>query len=265
MSVELTSYLSQYAALTAEITANISKIGRLTSQMSENYNKTLDRDQIDEDQEKIGNIISQVEKSFEDAEELFEQTELEIRELTDQSERTKYNTQLQSFKVERTRLRKEFEYAKNRRNRKGAKHSNQLNQLKSEHNVRSELLSSSGHEDDVTFSGGSINKESNNAKQRLLENTETLERSGRKLEQGESMLRESEQVGAGVLSDLAFQREVLTRSRNRLRDTDGDLGTSSRILSAMVVRIQRSKVILSVIGVLVVCTILLFIYLSFEG
>ena len=79
------------------------------------------------------------------------------------------------------------------------------------------------------------------------------------------MLRESEQVGAGVLSDLAFQREVLTRSRNRLRDTDGDLGTSSRILSAMVVRIQRSKVILAVIGVLVVCTILLFIYLSFEG
>ena len=38
-------------------------------------------------------------KSFEDAEELFEQMELEIRELTNQSERAKHTTQLQSFKV----------------------------------------------------------------------------------------------------------------------------------------------------------------------
>ena len=104
-----------------------------------------------------------------------------------------------------------------------------------------------------------------NAKQRLLDNTETLERSGRKLEHGEEMLVESEHVGAGVLSDLAFQREVLTRSRNRLRDTDQDLGTSSRILSTMIVRIQQSKVVLAVIGVIIVCTIMLFIYLSFEG
>ena len=79
------------------------------------------------------------------------------------------------------------------------------------------------------------------------------------------MLRESEQVGAGVLSDLAFQREVLTRSRNRLRDTDGDLGTSSRILSTMIVRIQQSKIVLALIGVVIICTILVFVYLSFEG
>ena len=79
------------------------------------------------------------------------------------------------------------------------------------------------------------------------------------------MLEESERVGAGVLSDLAYQREVLTRSRNRLRDTDGDLGTSSRVLSAMIVRIQSSKIVLAVIGVVIVSTILLFVYLSFEG
>ena len=79
------------------------------------------------------------------------------------------------------------------------------------------------------------------------------------------MLVESEHVGASVLSDLAFQRELLSRSRNRLRDTDQDLGTSSRVLSAMIVRIQQSKIVLAVIGVLIVCTIFLFIYLSFEG
>ena len=104
-----------------------------------------------------------------------------------------------------------------------------------------------------------------NAKQRLLDNTETLERSGRKLEQGEAMLAETEQVGSGVLSDLAYQREVLSRSRNRLRDTDQDLGTSSRILSTMIVRIQKSEIVLALVGVAIVGSIILFVYLSFEG
>jgi len=257
MSVELTSYMSQYASLTAEITSNISKIGRLTSELSENK----DAEEAEEQEEKFKNTVSQVNKSFEDAEELFEQMELEIRELVDQAERTKHTTNLQSFKVEWDRLKKEFEFAKNRRSRKNARELTK-NGIKSEASVRSELLYSSGQEDEVIFSGGSSNKD---ARERLLDNTETLERAGRKLEQGEAMLTESEHIGASVLSDLAFQREVLTRSRNRLRDTDQDLGTSSRVLSAMIVRIQQSKIILAVIGVLIVCTILLFVYLSFEG
>jgi chromosome segregation ATPase len=95
MSVELTSYMSQYASLTAEITSSISKIGRLNSEISEN----TDIDGVSEQDEKLKNIIGQVEKSFEDAEELFEQMELEIRELVDQAERTKHTTNLQSFKV----------------------------------------------------------------------------------------------------------------------------------------------------------------------
>ena len=95
MSVELTSYMSQYASLTAEITSSISKIGRLNSDISENR----DIDGVSEQDEKLKNIIGQVEKSFEDSEELFEQMELEIRELVDQVERTKHTTNLQSFKV----------------------------------------------------------------------------------------------------------------------------------------------------------------------
>lgn len=258
MSVELTSYMSQYAALTAEITSNISKIGRLTSEMSD----ILDKEGISEHEEKYNNAVSHVNKSFEDAEELFEQMELEIRELTNQSERAKHTNQLQSFKVEWSRLKKEFEFARNRRNRISNHKHNKQNGSKSEAEARSELLYSSGHEDDVIFSGGSNNS---NAKQRLLDNTETLERSGRKLEQGEAMLAETEQVGAGVLSDLAYQREVLSRSRNRLRDTDQDLGTSSRILSTMIVRIQKSKIVLALVGVAIVGSIILFVYLSFEG
>ena len=95
MSVELNSYMSQYAALTAEITSNISKIGRLNSEISGNTEIDCYREQ----DEKLKNIIVQVDKSFEDAEELFERMQLEIRELIDQGERNKHTTNLQSFKV----------------------------------------------------------------------------------------------------------------------------------------------------------------------
>ena len=89
--------MSQYASLTAEITSNISKIGRLNSELSENK----DTDEANEQEEKFKNAVSHVEKSFEDAEELFEQMELEIRELVDQAERAKHTTNLQSFTVKK--------------------------------------------------------------------------------------------------------------------------------------------------------------------
>ena len=57
----------------------------------------------------------------------------------------------------------------------------------------------------------------NSAKDKLLENTENLERSSRKLDHGHELLHESESVGAGVLADLAHQKEVISRARNRVR------------------------------------------------
>ena len=57
----------------------------------------------------------------------------------------------------------------------------------------------------------------NSAKDKLLENTENLERSSRKLDHGQELLHESESVGAGVLADLAHQKEVISRARNRVR------------------------------------------------
>ena len=53
---------------------------------------------------------------------------------------------------------------------------------------------------------------------RLLDNTETMERSTRKLDQGQEMLEESQNVGVNILNDLALQRETLTRARNRVSE-----------------------------------------------
>ena len=52
---------------------------------------------------------------------------------------------------------------------------------------------------------------------RLLDHTETLERSGRKLNQGQQLLAETENIGASILNDLSHQRETIQSTRDKVR------------------------------------------------
>jgi len=245
-SSALSSYMSQYATLNADITASISKINRW---------------QQSDDSEENGGDISRhyqgIEKNFEEMEELFEQMELEIREIDSETELERNDSQLKSFKAECKRLQAEFQSARVKQQRRAD---------------RGDLLrrknSSTGGESDIYqdhTSNDNLVSENKAHRQRLLDNTEALERSGRKLDQGQEMLEDSQSVGVTILNDLALQRETLSRARNRLRDTDDDLGTSSRILSGMIVRIQQSKIILSLIVVIILCVIIYGVYRSFKG
>lgn len=53
-------------------------------------------------------------------------------------------------------------------------------------------------------------------KQRLLDNSERIERTGNRLEEGYRTILETEQIGADVLRDLSGQREGIERSRARV-------------------------------------------------
>lgn len=57
---------------------------------------------------------------------------------------------------------------------------------------------------------------SSDQKQRLLDNSERLERSGRKLEEGYRVVIETQEIGNHVLQDLNEQRETIQRSRGRV-------------------------------------------------
>jgi len=234
MDSNLKSYQSLYASLTAEITANLSKI-------SQNLKSaTIPEDAID-----TKTLLERVDKNFEDATELFEQMELEIRELPSPEERSRQLNHMQSFKAELKRLEREYSLTKRRVQR---------------HEDRSKLL------DDEELDTSHLDSDmSHNAKDRLIENTETMERSSRKLDQGRNLLEETQSVGASVLSDLENQRETLMRSRNRLRDTDDDLGTGSRVLSVMIMKVQRSRIVMAGVALAIIVIILVSIYLSFYG
>lgn len=53
-------------------------------------------------------------------------------------------------------------------------------------------------------------------KTKLLDNSDRIEKTGKKLTEGYSVLLEAEQIGATVLNDLNLQRETIQRSRNRV-------------------------------------------------
>ncbi|ELU10032.1 hypothetical protein CAPTEDRAFT_152399 [Capitella teleta] len=180
-------------------------------------------------------LITNVEKLFEETKELLEQMELEVRELPTAS-RNKHQTRLKSFQAELTKLEKAL-----RKSRIA---------FCDEVHVRDELL------------GSEETNRSQDQRQRLLENTERLERTSKNLDAGYKTCIETEEIGSAILEDLHDQRQTLQRSRDRLRDTNEALGKSSRVLSGMMKRVIQNRILLVALSVTMVVVIGIAIYFA---
>ncbi|XP_051522795.1 vesicle transport through interaction with t-SNAREs homolog 1A-like isoform X2 [Myxocyprinus asiaticus] len=156
-------------------------------------------------------LVLNVDKQLEEVRELLEQMDLEVREIPIQS-RGMYNSRLKSYKQEMEKLEKDFKRSR----------------IAYSDEVRNELLGEDG-------------SSSESQRAHLLDNTERLERSSRRLEAGYQIAVETEQVGQEILANLHSDREKIQMSRDRLRETDANLGKSSRILTGML-RSRRKKV-----------------------
>ncbi|XP_051969179.1 vesicle transport through interaction with t-SNAREs homolog 1A-like isoform X3 [Xyrauchen texanus] len=158
-------------------------------------------------------LVLNVDKQLEEVRELLEQMDLEVREIPIQS-RGMYNSRLKSYKQEIEKLEKDFKRSR----------------IAYSDEVRNELLGEDGS------SAESQLIKLREERSHLLDNTERLERSSRRLEAGYQIAVETEQVGQEILSSLHSDREKIQRSRDRLRETDANLGKSSRILTGMLRR-----------------------------
>lgn len=128
---------------------------------------------------------------MEEAQELLEQMELEIREV-ESSIRPRFRTQLDSYRAELGRLSQEF--------------------IK----VRSPPyldLTKSNSQDEIFCDGYTLKDEQ---KQRLLSNSEKIERTGNQLNTGYRIILETEEIGTGILQELHSQRETIQKSRSRV-------------------------------------------------
>ncbi|XP_054773295.2 vesicle transport through interaction with t-SNAREs homolog 1A-like isoform X2 [Lytechinus pictus] len=150
-------------------------------------------------------LAGSAEKQVDEAHELLEQMNIEIRNIPS-AERQKFTTRLKSYQTELNRLEKDLRRSKVASRDDGA---------------REELLGMDDY------------RNSEDQKTRLLDNTERLERTSRKLDAGYKMTIETEQLGQDIMDNLHKDREKIDRSRNRLRDMDSNVGQSSRVLSAM--------------------------------
>ncbi|XP_037660842.1 vesicle transport through interaction with t-SNAREs homolog 1A isoform X2 [Choloepus didactylus] len=187
MSSDFEGYEQDFAVLTAEITGKIARVPRLPP-------------------EEKKQMVANVEKQLEEAKELLEQMDLEVREIPPQS-RGMYSSRMRSYKQEMGKLEKDFKRSR----------------IAYSDEVRNELLGDDGNS-------------SENQRAHLLDNTERLERSSRRLEAGYQIAVETEQIGQEMLENLSHDREKIQRARERLRETDANLGKSSRVLTGMLRR-----------------------------
>ncbi|XP_061562484.1 vesicle transport through interaction with t-SNAREs homolog 1A isoform X1 [Phyllopteryx taeniolatus] len=187
-------------------------------------------------------LVLNVDKQLEEVRELLEQMDLEVREIPVQS-RAMYNSRLKSYKQEVDKLEKDFKRSR----------------IAYSDEVRNELLG-----DDASSSESQLIK-LREERAHLLDNTERLERSSRRLEAGYQIAVETEQVGQEILSNLHTDREKIQRARERLRETDANLGKSSRILTGMLRRIIQNRVLVFVLGAFILLTIILAIYFNLRG
>ncbi|KAH8239603.1 hypothetical protein KR032_005845 [Drosophila birchii] len=220
------SLLNQYEQQYASLIAEITAhIGRLQQQ-----NNNSERN----------DLCSKIDASLPEAQELLEQMGLEVRELNP-AQRSSFNGKLQVAQAELKRLQAEYKQTKDK-------------QRAQAHNTFTTLDLGDSYED-VTIS--------TDQRQRLLDNSEQIERTGNRLTEGYRVALETEQLGAQVLSDLHHQRETLQGARARLRETNAELGRASRTLNNMMLRAMREKVVLYGVGVCFVVAVGVSIYLTF--
>uniref|UniRef100_A0A061QFV2 Vesicle transport through interaction with t-SNAREs homolog 1A n=1 Tax=Cupiennius salei TaxID=6928 RepID=A0A061QFV2_CUPSA len=213
MASLMETFEQQYAALSADITSKTSRLTDLSG---------VERKML----------ISQVERQMEEAHELLEQMDLEVKAMAPAA-RQKYQIRLKSYIAELSLLDKE---------------------LRARIVPRDESLLR-----DELFEGDYVKDDQ---KQRLLDNTERLERSSRQLEGGYKLAVEAEQMGAQILTDLSSQRDTIKKSKSRVQETNYDLGRSSRIVNGMIRGLKQQKVILYIVVAVILITVILAIYFT---
>lgn len=180
------------------------------------------------------NLIVEINRELDEAQELLEQIGLEISQNTDVAQRTSQGTRLKCYQAELKRLEDDYNKSK----------------------IRPNPTYDDSSMDD--FDMGMAEDQ----KRRLLDNSDRLERTGNQIQDAYRMTIETEAIGTQVLSNLSQQRETIQKSRNRLRETHADLGRSGRLMNIMSMRLIRDRFVLYIIAVVFVVAVILTIYLS---
>lgn len=220
------SLLNQFEQQYSTLTAEVTaKIGRLSV--------------LSQKERRDG--IQTVEKLLTEVDDLLDQMELSVREIPSGPDKSKYDLRVKSYRNDKSHLEKELK--------------NAVSRLQTQGSNREELFARGA-------TGGELMSEDQSVQ--LLSNTETLERSTRKLQESYQICVETEQIGNEVLGNLETQRDTINRARDRLRETEEDIGQSSKVLSAMIRRVIQNRALLMIVLAFLLIFVGLTIYFSFR-
>eukprot|EP00743_Colponemidia_sp_Colp-15_P005384 GILK01005786.1.p1 GENE.GILK01005786.1~~GILK01005786.1.p1 ORF type:complete len:224 (-),score=35.98 GILK01005786.1:18-689(-) len=115
--------------------------------------------------------------------------------------------------------------------------------------VKTKYISTDGREDLLGLGNRSKDSvtESSDPRTRLLDTTDRISQSNKRLEESHRLASQTEEVGVAIMSDLRVQRDTLNRARTNLRETDSNLSRTRKILNSMARRIITNKLILGAI------------------
>eukprot|EP00056_Hartaetosiga_gracilis_P000093 m.35840 g.35840 ORF g.35840 m.35840 type:complete len:217 (+) comp10054_c0_seq2:95-745(+) len=164
--------------------------------------------------------IVEGQNEVEEGLELIEQMELAVMD-AQSSDRPKLKTKIQSYKSQLTEAEKKLKRAVTHADSEAA---------------RNALFAYDGSSED--------------SKGAYMSNTERLDRTTQRLQDGHRMAQETTEVAIGIMDNLHDQRGTIQRSRGRLQRTDGELSRSRRLLNGMIARARRNKVVtMFIIGI----------------
>ena len=224
MSDILRNFEQQFGIICADITSKISRASHSADKRAS---------------------VATIEALFGEARELIEQMELEIRDSTQRrnaEQREKYMNIINGYKSELSKLENEF---------------NRQLKTKSSSSVSFEIALNNGGE----RSAASNQREDLELNQLREQNMGSLLGMNSKLESGYKMILETEETGQNILSDLFGQREQMQRARDRLRESNNNLGKSSRIVGAMTRHLMQNRIILFGIAAVLFLFIVFIVYL----
>lgn len=98
---------------------------------------------------------------------------------------------------------------------------------------------------------------------RIREGLESLDRGSQSVARSQRIAAETDEIGVQIIGDLDDQRESLERTKDKLHQTDADLGRSRRILNSMAIRLATNKLLLAVIIVVEMAILAGVVYLKF--
>ncbi|MEW5300644.1 MAG: hypothetical protein WDW38_001206 [Sanguina aurantia] len=100
---------------------------------------------------------------------------------------------------------------------------------------------------------------------RLLNANQRLEQTNDRLASGKKMLAETDELGTGILQNLAAQRETLLHSRETLHAADEGISKARTILLGMSRRVMQNKFLMVGIILFLIAGICLIVYLKAAG